>query len=53
MLQHALQGSYTNSTTFLLILDYAVAITITTPLIVYSRESEQHISDRKIPVHVF
>ena len=31
----------------------ATATTTTSPLIVYSRESEQYISDRKIAVHVF
>lgn len=45
-LQQDLQGSYIITST-------TIATATTSPLTVYSRESEQYISVRKLPVHVF
>ena len=57
-LHHMLQLELQHALTLILqpfniITSTTVAIIITSPLIVYSRGIEQHISVRKIPVHVF
>ena len=56
-LQHALQGLQHTLCqllhSFNTITSTAVAITITIHSILYSRESEQYVSDRKIPVRTF